>query len=392
MINSNEAPAGDDNSSQHSPEPGPNDPIRVSRFVWERLLMMSDLPEGDRFKLLALGIFMSADGGRARPGNLGLAHFGPHEKTWAKLLRNAVKSGWLILVERGGARRGTGGTTFRKASVYAASAPWKVWSCRTEILNSSPYKAASLEGSAETSSVEQPKQSPTRSPVLKGAPRTPFNGSLPKLKGAAKGSLQASEANSPWVLKGAPETPLNGFEGSLKAFEGSAQRLPHHVIPPSRTYLPGAGSQATSSTPPQAHGKDGGGEDSEWQQQALLILDSLDYRNRPPSRTQRTDLAQRLGEALATGWTVEALQGYLDLGSTTVHSAVGVYFHRLKPSELPEPPTEQPGPAAIPSWCGQCADGNPAADQDPSLRWVDTDDGTHPCPRCSLQATQNDAA
>lgn len=70
------------------------DPVRVGRFEWERLMLMS-VPHPTNFKLLPLGVFMSADGGRVRPGNASLAMFGPHEKTWAKLLRWAVAEGWL---------------------------------------------------------------------------------------------------------------------------------------------------------------------------------------------------------------------------------------------------------------------------------------------------------
>ncbi|MBQ1118576.1 hypothetical protein, partial [Streptomyces sp. C3-3] len=118
----------------------------VGRFEWERLMLMS-VPHPMNFKLLPLGVFMSADGGRVRPGNAGLALFGPHEKTWAKLLRWAVDEGWLVLVERGGARRGAGGTTVKRASVYAAAVPRDVWERRGGVLGAPPFRSAGFEGS-----------------------------------------------------------------------------------------------------------------------------------------------------------------------------------------------------------------------------------------------------
>ncbi|MEH0642841.1 hypothetical protein QBB33_15465 [Streptomyces scabiei] len=200
-------------------------PVRVSRFEWERLMMMS-VPHPQNLKLLPIGIFMSADGGSARPGNNGLAMFGPHEKTWAKLLRWAVGEGWLLLVQRGGARRGPNGTTVVRASVYAASVPQLVWKRREEILGAPPFKADGSLNGAPKGSPEALKGAPEGSlvddPSLNGAPMAPFNGADPSLKGAPRDSL-------PNPLKGASD----GFEGSVSRFEGSAQTLPHHVVTPS---------------------------------------------------------------------------------------------------------------------------------------------------------------
>ena len=200
-------------------------PVRVDRFEWERLMMMS-VPHPQNLKLLPIGIFMSADGGSARPGNTGLAMFGPHEKTWAKLLRWAVNEGWLILVQRGGARRGPNGTTVVRASVYAASVPQLVWKRREEILGAPPFKADDPLKGAPEGSPEALKGAPDGSLAdtdsLNGALTAPFNGADPSLKGAPRDSL-------PNPLKGAPD----GFEGSVSRFEGSAQTLPHHVVTPS---------------------------------------------------------------------------------------------------------------------------------------------------------------
>lgn len=226
-------------------------PVRVSRFEWERLMMMS-VPHPQNLKLLPIGIFMSADGGSARPGNNGLAMFGPHEKTWAKLLRWAVGEGWLLLVQRGGARRGPNGTTVVRASVYAASVPQLVWKRREEILGAPPFKAADSLNGAPKGSPEALKGAPDGSlvddPSLNGAPMAPFNGADPSLKGASRDSL-------PDPLKGAPdgfEGSDPSFEGSVSRFEGSAQTLPHHVVTPSTpttTTSAASGSQQKQQQP-----------------------------------------------------------------------------------------------------------------------------------------------
>lgn len=203
-------------------------PVRVSRFEWERLMMMSDLPQQDRFKLLALGIFMDSRGGSARPGNAGLAMFGPHEETWKKLLRRAVKDGWLILVRRGGARRGPGGTTIRRASVYAAAVPLEVWELREKLLGSWPYRAPGVEGSADDSLKEASEAFPADMTELKEAPMASFEDSDRPLEGSVNGLPSQ-------VLKEAPE-----------ALEGSPQGLPHHAVPTSRSTTTAAGKPADS--------------------------------------------------------------------------------------------------------------------------------------------------
>src|SRR5438093_6329642 len=179
--------------------------------------MLSDLPEQDRFRLLAVGIFMDSGGGLARPGNVGLARLGPHEETWKKLLRRTVKAGWLLLVSRGGARRGAGGTTIRRASVYAAAVPRDVWKRRAEILGDSPFRASSDEGSTEP---------------LKEAPSDFLQELMKEAPGAS-----FEDASRP--MKEAPGA-------SFESFEGSPQGLPHHVPTTSLSSLPTDGRQESS--------------------------------------------------------------------------------------------------------------------------------------------------
>lgn len=319
-------------------------PVRVSRFEWERLMMMGGLPEQDRFKLLALGIFMSADGSSARPGNAGLAEFGPHEVTWKKLLQRAVKAGWLVLVARGGARRGPGGTTVRRASVYAAAVPSEVWERREEIFNAKPYRTPdSLKGALEASfkgsdSLKGASNAPLSDPdSLKGASETPFNALDASLKEASGDPLQNSMKGAPEVLKGASD-----------GFEGSTATLPHHVVTP-RTSTTPAAADATRQRGSHENGGGGGGE--EQHQGPSLLVEALDYRGLRPSRTQHLKLCKLVAHALASGWTEQSLKEYLDLGTTAVRSPAAVYIHRLGENELPEPPATK---AAATPKCDEC--------------------------------------
>src|SRR5688500_10043798 len=208
--------------------------------------MMMSVPHPQNLKLLPIGIFMRADGGSARPGNTGLAMFGPHEKTWAKLLRWAVNEGWLLLVQRGGARRGPNGTTIVRASVYAASVPQLVWKRREEILGAPPFKAdGSLKGAPEGSPEAlkgAPEDSLADTDRLNGALIAPFNGSAPSLNGASRDSLPDS-------LKGA----FDGFEGSVSRFEGSAQTLPHHVVTSSTSNTSTSAASGSQQQKPNKH-------------------------------------------------------------------------------------------------------------------------------------------
>lgn len=323
--------------------------VRVGRFEWERLMLMS-VPHPMNFKLLPLGVFMSADGGRVRPGNAGLALFGPHEKTWAKLLRWAVDKGWLVLVERGGARRGAGGTTVKRASVYAAAVPRDVWERRGGVLGAPPFRSAGFEGS----DVDAPDslKGASDGPVpgadpLKGALTAPFNGSDASTKGAPGDSLPES-------MKGA----VGGFEGSDPGFEGSAQTLPHHVVPSRSSSSSTSSSPAGELSPAVTDG--GGGGDSffegpigvgpsagqgvavappsvELHPQAEPLVAALDFRGRPPGSKQRGRLVASVAAALDVGWVEQDLKTYLDLGGAAVNSAAAVYAHRLAADELPDP-------------------------------------------------------
>lgn len=116
--------------------------VRVNRFDWERLMLVSELPWATRSVLLALAVYMSKDGDRARPGlmNLGtvtgLAH-----RSLTRHLGEAVTAGYLGQVSRGGYRGGRAGGPGRvHASVYAATVPKDVFDVAVEMLMSKPWR------------------------------------------------------------------------------------------------------------------------------------------------------------------------------------------------------------------------------------------------------------
>ncbi|WP_406360334.1 hypothetical protein OID55_10985 [Streptomyces sp. NBC_00715] len=378
-------------------------PVRVGRFEWERLMLMS-VEHPTNFKLLPIGVFMSVDGGRIRPGNGGLAQFGPHEKTWAKLLRWAVAEGWLLQIARGGARRGPNGTTIVRASVYAASVPLTVWERRMEILGAPPFRAAGVEGSAPDSLKGAPGDSPEGlkgapegsqddADSLKGAPSAPFNAPDPSLKGAPGDSLPDSLKGASGVFEGSDPT----LEGSDGSFEGSAQALPHHVVTSrsdsssTSSTTPGAGdSPETDANGAGGTGGGGGGDDSSSQDQeqeerygrAQSFVDSLDYRGQLLSNKTRLGLTFRVAAAFEAGWSDRGLLRYLDISDDpNVRTPAAVYMHRLKDDELPAATAADP---QLPPACWTCLGISPTAATDLSIR-VNPITGD-PCPDCNPAA------
>lgn len=105
-------------------------------------MLSSELPWATKSVLLALGVFMSADGSRARPGLQGLATItGLSSRALGGHLAAAVDKGYLQQVARGGYRGGRGGGAGpARASVYAASVPKDVFDIGTEILMGPPWR------------------------------------------------------------------------------------------------------------------------------------------------------------------------------------------------------------------------------------------------------------
>ncbi|MFI6123241.1 hypothetical protein ACIBCU_26270 [Streptomyces sp. NPDC051064] len=347
-------------------------PVRVGRFDWERLMIMSDLPEPDRYKLLAVAIFMSADGSNVRPGNNGLAHFGPHADTWKKLLQRTTKAGWLLQMERGGARRGPNGTTIRRASVYAASVPKATWERRHEVLNSPPFRSAGFEGGADPApdSLKGAPNTPSQDAAsLKGASGTPFKDADPVSKGVPGDPLQDKEGRADATLKGAPEV-LKGasgsFEGGPQSFEGGTAAPPHHVVP-SRSNSSSTSTTSRAGAPADETGTDavavtegGGGGESSFEeitdetQRAQAFVDSLPMPGRQPRKQQLEDLPRRVLAAFRADWSEAGLRRYLDISDVpAVGSAAALYLYRLRDDQLPDneaPPVLEGTDATVNGW------------------------------------------
>ncbi len=114
----------------------PVERVRVGRFEWERLMLSSSLPWSTKSLLLVLAVFMSENGGDARPGHEALMAVAERGRTTVySALRSAVDAGYLIEVERGGFRKAT-----TRASEYAAAVPKAVAAEREAILSARPWK------------------------------------------------------------------------------------------------------------------------------------------------------------------------------------------------------------------------------------------------------------
>lgn len=208
-----------------SPNDRRKEPVPVGRFLWERLMMVSDLPQEDRFKLLALGMYMDGEtGDNARPGAANLALLGHHEETWKQLLRRTVAAGWLILRERGGSRKGPNGTRIKKASRYAASVPADVYDRRREILGAPPFKAASTKEARE--SYEGSASRGRTLPSKTDRPTNEASNASFKTSGPVDNSSGGVYEGSP---NGLPATSTKEAPGSTKeasgVYEGSADDL-----------------------------------------------------------------------------------------------------------------------------------------------------------------------
>lgn len=332
-------------------------PVRVGRFQWERLLMMSDLPEQDRFRLLAVGIFMDGRTGAARPGNVALAEFGPHEETWKKLLRRTVKAGWLLLVSRGGARRASGGATVRRASVYAAAVPRDVWKRREEILGNSALRAADAEANHAP---------------LKEAPRDFLQDSM---KEASKASFKAEakplkEAPRDFVPNPSKEAPTASFE----SFEGSPQGLPQQVVTTSPSSLPTGGRQASD-------------EETERQQHRARIASAAVFLEDLPApwtvgpKTAAALAPLLLERATTQGWRPDAaLVTKLTERPVGIDNYQAVLRRRIEDLPKQNVPAaaaarvSPPEPRPLPDWCGEC--------DAPEYRWLERDGREYRCPTC----------
>ncbi|CQR59267.1 hypothetical protein [Streptomyces leeuwenhoekii] len=116
----------------------------------------------------------------------------------------------------------------------------------------------------------------------------------------------------------------------------------------------------------KGHEEGGGGGDAPQQKEeqnpaAVAFVDSLPYRGRLPGPRQRNHLIQRVGEALAAGWTENKLRVQLTEETDSAKSLAAVYRHRLDPDNLPDAPllpsprtAEQAAPRRQKAKCPEC--------------------------------------
>jgi hypothetical protein len=107
-------------------------------------------------------------------------------------------------------------------------------------------------------------------------------------------------------------------------------------------------------------------------------------------RSAKAMAPQLLEMASRQGWQLDQT-----LVAKLTEKPGGIHHHptvlRLRIVDLPRRTTPAPAaaPAALPVWCGDCADGNPAAAKTGHIRQVYDDAGSaRPCPKCHPSQTR----
>lgn len=215
--------------------------VRVDRFIWERLLLgAGQLTPARCHVLLVLAVYMSRDGGQARPGLDNLcAAAGRSRSVVLAHLRDAVAAGWLGQVVRGG-RRGAVG----RASEYVATVPVAVWDRAEQILNGPPWRRPDGGGPSDQPDPDPSPGSRRQDPGdVPGSCQSEL-GEVPQ--GPTSGTLDPSQGP-------ASKTP-GGSQGPVFESQGPAGRTPsrsnHHVVPVETSVPP---------SPDVPRARDGGG-------------------------------------------------------------------------------------------------------------------------------------
>lgn len=288
-------------------------PVRVGRFEWERLMLLSPLPWPTRSVLLALAVFMSDDGGDARPGLDNLMRVtGRGRSVLIDHLTAAVHAGYLVVIERGGFRRRTA-----RATEYAAAVPPEVYAERDSLLRSPPW-------------------------------RTPAS-DLPDV-----GGKDESPAGRTLVTD---EGPVSGDEGPVLALRTSGGPDPTtHLHHASNTSSPSGGPTSPPEPPDPTPEEEEEILPNPQPQQppdaaAAALVDQLPpVAGKTIRPRQRAEVVAAVAARLAAGWTPAALRAELTDNLGTARGA-GVYLHRLQQQidVTPPVPARPAPPAASPS-------------------------------------------
>lgn len=172
-----------------------------------------------------------------------------------------------------------------------------------------------------------------------------------KAKKADRGHLEAvpaSEGSSQFSQVGPnPASPDFGGPASGPPGAGRPDAGETGVNPYGVKELGGSTSPSPAREDEQAANgledqEGGGGGDAPQQEEqnpaAAAFVDSLPYRGRIPGPKQRAHLIQRVGQALAAGWSENKLRVQLTEETDSAKSLAAVYRHRLAPANLPAPP------------------------------------------------------
>ncbi|WP_242892604.1 hypothetical protein [Actinomadura litoris] len=285
-------------------------------------MMVSDLPQGDRFKLLALGIFMDGEtGDGARPGAANLALLGYHEETWKQLLRRTVDAGWLILRERGGSRKGPNGTRIRKASRYAASVPPEVYDRHREVLAGPPFRAATKEAPGSKEASGAPAEGAAMLPSNNGASTKEAQGASfeasPPVDNSSVAVYEGSPPRYEGSVEGLPSTSTKEASESTKeafgAYEGSIQGLRRKSpeaspsISPSSNRTTSIRSDLIDSTTKEAHPAEDLGDAVQDRRGARWVHDKFGADDSVAALVIRHVRA----DARARGIPIRSMTGYL---------------------------------------------------------------------------------
>jgi hypothetical protein len=158
----------------------------------------------------------------------------------------------------------------------------------------------------------------------------------------------ASEGEGPTVVG---EGPTTVAEGPTVVAEGPTTVGPPSQVPPPTSHRdPTTTSPAepVETEPPAASVNvtdGGGGGDPDLRSLAIRIAGALDYRGKPPTKTQRKVIEDRLLVWLEAGWSMDGLAVVLDITGQDVRYAPALYAMRLDPAEMPAPAPD-PAPAA----------------------------------------------
>lgn len=212
------------------------------------------------------------------------------------------------------------------------------------------------------------------------ATATPLGVATALPRGVAPAHSEGATATS----MGEPPLPLGGAtahsEGATAHSEGAG--APPYSSYSSSPQKEAAGPQAPSAAPPSGATREITDEDK----REFGAFWSVYPRSRDIDKT-RTEWVAAVVSGVDPKKITEAAKGY-------AHEVVGSDFKFVKQSagwirerryeDKYETPATKPGPSRpLPAWCGECADGNRAAEREGHLRQTyDHRGNAHPCPKC----------